>query len=99
MLMLILTLRKKYLNFNYNSLKFLNEISITVYILHQVVLVVVTFYLIPLNLWILQKFLLIIAVSIIVTFGLTLLTREVNILRFLFGMRLKKKKITTESKS
>ncbi|MFX0025092.1 MAG: hypothetical protein ACFE8M_01665 [Candidatus Hermodarchaeota archaeon] len=91
-LILILGLASKYLNFNLKSRKFLNEIVMPFYILHQTIIVIIGFFVIQTNLIILLEYLIISIVSFAITIALVLIIRKVNALRFLFGMSLKNKK-------
>ena len=87
----VIYLGRKFLNFNHKSLKFLNDIVLPFYILHQTIIIIVAFYVIGLDLTTTVKFLIICSVSFAIIMGLILVIRQVNVLRFLFGMRLKKK--------
>jgi hypothetical protein len=62
------------------------------YILHQTIILLVGWYVIPLNLSILLKYLIISPISFLLILALyELLIKRVNAIRFLFGMRPKKK--------
>ncbi|MFX0133982.1 MAG: acyltransferase family protein [Candidatus Hodarchaeota archaeon] len=87
----VIHLGRKFLYFNHKSLKFLNDIVLPFYILHQSVILVVAFYVLPLDLITTVKYFIICSVSFVIIMGLILIIRKVNVLRFLFGMRLKKK--------
>ncbi|MFX1338714.1 MAG: acyltransferase family protein [Promethearchaeota archaeon] len=91
----VIYLGRKFLYFYHKSLKFLNEIVLPFYILHQSVIIVVDFYVLGLDLTIPVKYLIICSVSFVIIMGLILIIRKVNVLRFLFGMRLIKKDIPT----
>jgi hypothetical protein len=91
LIIVITGLASKYLNFNHKSRKFLNEIVMPFYVLHQTIIVIIGFYIVSLELSILIKYLIISSLSFVIVIGLVLIIRKVNILRFLFGMRLKKK--------
>jgi membrane-bound acyltransferase YfiQ involved in biofilm formation len=93
MIILIFSLGRKYLSFNHKSLKFLNEIILPFYIVHQVVLVTVAYFIIQLQLGVFIKLILLITISFVIILGLALIIRQANILRFIFGMKLKKKKM------
>ncbi|MFX1495764.1 MAG: acyltransferase family protein [Promethearchaeota archaeon] len=82
----------KHLNFNSKSRKFLNEIVLPFYILHQTIIIIIGFFIVKLDLIILAKYFIISSLSLAVIIGLILIIRKVNILRFLFGMSLKKLK-------
>ena len=98
---------KRYLGFSYGrslSDKFLiyfGEASYPFYILHQTVLVVIGFYVVQWNALaefgagasVLVKYLTIAVATFLVTTALyEVLVRRINVMRFLFGMRLKTKK-------
>jgi peptidoglycan/LPS O-acetylase OafA/YrhL len=88
----ILSLGTKYLNFNNKVLAYANEAVLPFYLLHQTVIVCVGWFVIPWNMGILPKFLIITVVSfplILLLYELTV--RRFNVVRFFFGMRLKKK--------
>ncbi len=91
-LILILNLGRKHLNIKHSIMKFLSKVSLPFYIIHQTVLVIIAFFLIPLDLAIALEFLLISTISLAIIFGLIFIIMQLNALRFLFGMRLKKKK-------
>ncbi len=91
-LLLILLIGYKYLNEESRPRKFLNELVLPFYILHQTILLLFGFFIIQLNEGILLKYFLVIIPSFICIFILLLIIREENTLRFLFGMRLKQGK-------
>lgn len=69
------------------QLAYLAETSYPLYILHQTVIVVAAFYLVQLpGPWAVQ-WVALLAVTVIVTFGLYEVVRRIGMLRFLFGMR------------
>jgi glucan biosynthesis protein C len=87
-----LSLGAKYLNFNNQALAYANEAVLPFYLLHQTVILCVGWFVIPWNMGILPKFLIIAVVSFILIMALyELLIRRINIVRFFFGMRPKKK--------
>ena len=88
----ILSLGRKFLSFNHKWLKFLNELVLPFYVLHQTVIVVMAFYVVGLNLIVIVKFLIIVLASFAIISLLLAPIRQINVLRFLFGMRLKKRK-------
>ena len=90
----VIYLGRKFLYFNHKSLKFLNDILLPFYILHQTIIIIVAFYVLGLDLTTTAKYLIICSVSFVIIMGLILIIRKVNILRFLFGMRLIKKENT-----
>ena len=91
LIIVVTGLASKHLNFNHKSRKFLNEIVMPFYVLHQTIIVIIGFYIVSLELSILIKYLIISSLSFVIVIGLVLIIRKVNALRFLFGMRLKKK--------
>jgi len=95
-LIVILGLGSKYLNFNHKSRKFLNGIVMPFYVLHQTIIVIIGFFIVQLDSIILVKYLIISVVSFAIIIGLVLIIKQINILRFLFGMGLKKKKVMQE---
>jgi len=93
-LLAILGLGSRYLNFNNRFLNYANEAVLPFYILHQTVIIIIGFYVIQLGTGIAPKYLIVATSSFIVIMAIyELLIRRVNILRFLFGMRLKKKAV------
>lgn len=92
-LIVILGLGSKHLNFNHKSRKFLNEIVMPFYVLHQTVMIIIGFFVVQKSVTIILKFYIISTVSFVIIMALIMIIRQVNILRFLFGMNLKKKKI------
>ena len=90
----ILSLGRKLLSFNHRFLKFSNELVLPFYILHETVIVVMAFYVIGLNLSVIVKYLMIVSASFAIISILLLPIKQINVLRFLFGMRLKKREST-----
>jgi glucan biosynthesis protein C len=87
-----LGLGTRYLNFRTRALEYANEGLLPFYILHQTVLLVVGWYVIPLDLGILPKYLIISSSSFVLILGIyELLIRRFNPIRWIFGMRLRKK--------
>ncbi|MHA2036683.1 MAG: acyltransferase family protein, partial [Promethearchaeota archaeon] len=95
-ILVILGLGSKRLNVNHKSRKILNEIVMPFYILHQTIIVVIGFFIVQLDLIIFIKYLIISSLSFVIITGLVLIIKRINILRFLFGMRLKKRKLEQE---
>jgi len=94
----MLSLGAKYLNFNNKFLAYANEAVLPFYLLHQTVILCVGWFVIPWNMGILPKYLIIAVVSFALIMGLyELLIRRFNIVRFFFGMRPKKKPSETPS--
>jgi hypothetical protein len=88
----ILWLGYRYLNRDSKNRKFLNELVLPFYILHQTVLIVLGFFIIQLELDVLMKFLLILSSAFVCISILLLIIREENTIRFLFGMKMRKDK-------
>jgi glucan biosynthesis protein C len=64
-----------------------------VYILHQTVVIAIGYFVIRWQIGVLPKFLLIVAGSLLVTFGIyEIFVKRTNVTRFLFGMRPLKRK-------
>jgi len=60
------------------------------YILHQTVIVAIAFYVVGWNLMVIEKYLIIVLASFAMICVLLYPVRQINLLRFLFGMRLKR---------
>lgn len=88
----ILSLGAKYLNQPGRTLPYCNEAVLPFYILHQTVLLCVGWFVISWDIGMVPKFL-IIAVSsfVLIMILYEVLVRHFNVMRFLFGMRPKKK--------
>jgi len=94
--MFILSLAAKYLNFNHKVLAYGNEAVLPFYILHQTIILLVGWFVIRWNIGMLPKYLIIAVVSFALIMALyELLVRRFNVVRFLFGMRPKKKRPAT----
>jgi glucan biosynthesis protein C len=88
----ILSLGAKYLNFNNRTLAYGNEAVLPFYIFHQTIILSVGWFVIRWNMGILPKYLIISVVSFVLIMALyELLVRHINIVRFFFGMRSKKR--------
>ena len=84
---------KKYLNFTNSFLKSANKAVYPFYIIHQTVIVAVGYYLVQLDLPIVVKLPLLILISFSMIYGIYhFLIKPFVITRFLFGMRMEKKK-------
>jgi hypothetical protein len=91
--MFILSLAAKYLDFNNKVLAYGNEAVLPFYILHQTIILLVGWYVIPLNLPILVKYLIIGTSAFVLIMAIyEVLIKRINPIRFLFGMRLRKKR-------
>jgi peptidoglycan/LPS O-acetylase OafA/YrhL len=88
-LIAILGFGSRYLNFSNRFLKYANEAVLPFYILHQAVILAIGYYIVRLHLPIAAKFFIIVTVSLLTILGLyDVLVKRINMLRFLFGMRL-----------
>ena len=83
----ILGYGREHLSFNNKFLQVSNELVLPFYILHQAVIVAVSFYVVQLNLIVIEKYLLIVLASFPIIAALLYPISRVNLLRFLFGMR------------
>ncbi|NPD90305.1 MAG: acyltransferase [Asgard group archaeon] len=91
-LIIILNLGDKFLNKKSKTVKTLNELVLPFYIIHFVVVSAVGFYIVQLEFLAISEYLLIFLISLVGIISLLLLIREFNVLRFIFGMRVKKEK-------
>jgi len=79
----------RYLNFSNRFLKYGNEAVLPFYILHQTVILAIGYYIVQLDMAMSAKFLIIAATSFLTIVAFyEVLIRRVNLLRFLFGMKL-----------
>ena len=85
----ILGFGRKYLSFNHKYLKVSNELVLPFYVLHQAIIVAVAFYVVGLNLIVIEKYLLIVLVAFPIIAALLYPVSKLNALRFLFGMRMR----------
>lgn len=89
----ILGLGGLFLNFNNKFLRYANEAVLPFYILHQTIILIVGFYVVQWDMGVAAKYGIITSVSFIAIMAIyELLIRRVNVLRFMFGMRLVKNK-------
>jgi hypothetical protein len=87
----MLSLGAKYLNFKNRVLTYANEAVLPFYIFHQTIILSVGWFVLPWNIGILPKYLIIAVVSFSVIIILyELFVRRINIVRFFFGMRPRK---------
>ena len=87
----LLGLAARYLNRNNRVRVYASEAVLPFYLLHQTVILIVGWFIIPLDLAIMWKYLIIATSSFVLIMALyDLLIKRFNILRLLFGMRLKK---------
>jgi hypothetical protein len=85
----ILGFGTNHLAFNHRYLKTSNELVLPFYVLHQSVIVAVAFYVVGLNLTVIEKYLLVVFLSFPIIAALLFPISKANLLRFLFGMRMK----------
>ena len=89
----ILSFGRKYLSFNNELLQYAREAVLPFYIFHQTVIVVIGFYVVQWHMGVMAKYLVISTASLVITIALyDLLVKRTNVTRFLFGMRLKKRR-------
>ena len=85
----------RYLARNHRVLAYANEAVLPFYILHQPLVLLLGYYIIPLPLSILAKYLLIAPSALLLTLGLyEFAVRRVNLLRYLFGLKPRKRPVT-----
>ena len=88
----ILGYGSRFLNFNNRFLGYANEAVLPFYILHQTVILIIGFYVVQWDMCIAAKYAIIATTSFVAIMAIyDLLVKRINVLRFLFGMRLKKK--------
>jgi hypothetical protein len=91
MLLVVLNFGKQYLSFNHPWLRSINEMGLPFYAIHQPMIILVGFYIVQTALHFVVKYLLICAVSILLSIGIVSLIRRINPFRVLFGLRLRKR--------
>ncbi|MHA2473953.1 MAG: acyltransferase family protein, partial [Promethearchaeota archaeon] len=77
-IILLFSLGRKYLNVNNKSRKFLNEIVMPFYVLHQTIIVLIGFFIVKIDTIIIAKYLIISCTSLLIILGLVLIIRKVN---------------------
>ena len=88
----IVSLGVKYLNFNNKVVNYGNDAVLPFYILHQTIILCIGWFVIQWNMGIAPKYFVIVVLSFTGIMAIyELLIRRINVLRFLFGMRPKKK--------
>jgi glucan biosynthesis protein C len=84
----------KYLSFRSKVLEYCNEAVLPFYILHQTFILLVGWYIVRWNTAIITKFLVISVISfVLIAATYELLIRRFNFIRFVFGMRPKKREV------
>ncbi|MFC2008292.1 acyltransferase family protein [Chloroflexota bacterium] len=87
----ILGFGSRYLNFKNRFLGYANEAVLPFYILHQTIILIIGFFVVQWSMGIAPKYSIIVVTSFVAIIAIyELLVRRFNVLRFLFGMRLKK---------
>jgi len=83
----------RYLNFNNRFLGYASEAVLPFYILHQTTIVTIGFFVVQWSLSAVPKYFIVVIISFVTIMAIyDLLVRRINVLRFLFGMRWKKRK-------
>jgi surface polysaccharide O-acyltransferase-like enzyme len=83
----LLSLAAKHLNFTNKFLAYSNEAVLPFYLFHQTVILIVGWFIVPLEMGVLAKFLLIAVISFPTILLLyEVFVRRINVMRFLFGM-------------
>ncbi len=85
----ILGFGRKHLSFDHKYLKISNELVLPFYVLHQSVVVAIAFYVVGFDLIVIEKYLLIVLAAFSTIAALLYPISKINLLRFLFGMRMK----------
>lgn len=89
-LIVILGFGNKFLNFSHKWLVYLNEAAFPIYIIHQSVLVIVGYYMLQLNLAIFPKFLIIMMLTLTISWLLyEFVIKRLAVTRWLFGVKTK----------
>lgn len=89
-LVAILGFGSKYLNFNNELLKYAREAVLPFYVLHQTIIVTIGFYIANWETSVMAKYLILSTLSFVVIIAIyDLLIKRVDLLRFLFGMKVK----------
>ncbi|NPD90307.1 MAG: acyltransferase family protein, partial [Asgard group archaeon] len=89
-LVALLALGSKFLDRNNKARKFLNELVLPFYVMHQTIIVVIAFFIVQLNMHFFAKYIILIITSFTACVILLLIIKYINPLRFIFGMRWKK---------
>lgn len=85
----ILGFGRKHLSIDHKYLKTSNELVLPFYILHQSVIVAIAFYVVGFDLIVVEKYLLVVLAYFPIIVALLYPISKINVLRFLFGMRMK----------
>jgi len=88
----ILGLASRFLNFNNRFLGYANEAVLPFCILHQTIILIIGFFVVQWSIGTAPKYFIVVVLSFLGIMAIyDLLVRRINVLRFLFGMRPKKK--------
>lgn len=80
----------QYLNFSNGFLRYASEASLPFYILHQPILLIVSFYVLKWNVGFLPQILMLVTVAFVaIVLCYEFLIRRINLLRFLFGLKVR----------
>lgn len=80
-------LGRRYLNFTNRLLKYAGEAALPVYILHQMVIIAVGFYVVAWDIPLLVRYVMLLSAGFVLTLGLYEAIRRFNVTRFLFGLK------------
>ena len=97
-IMFFLAFFARYLNFNHTMLIPANTGILPIYILHQTLIIVIGFYVVNMELSIFLKFTLIVLIAIPASVIIYKIIQTNNVLRFLFGLKVKPKKNSIPSR-
>ncbi|NHJ87966.1 MAG: acyltransferase [Asgard group archaeon] len=86
----LFALGSKFLNRDNKARKFMNELVMPFYVIHQTIIVVIGFFIVQLNMYFLVKYLIIIVTSFTACVILLMPIKYLNPLRVIFGMRWKR---------
>ncbi|MFC1904582.1 hypothetical protein ACFLXT_02325 [Chloroflexota bacterium] len=88
----MLGLGSRFLNINNRFLGYASEAVLPYYILHQTIIIIIGFFVIQWSMGIAPKYIIVVLSSFVGIMAIyDLLVRRINVLRFLFGMRLRRK--------
>ena len=89
----VLYFSQRFLNIGNGIIKYINEAILPLYVMHYLMIVVVFFFISPLDIAVMAKFLIVLVLSLAATlFVYELLVRRIPIARWLFGMKLRESK-------
>jgi glucans biosynthesis protein C len=85
------------LNFSNKLLKYSVDAVLPVYILHQSIIIVIGYYIIQWNSGVILKYPAVVLATLIISLGIYEIVKRVNVTRFLFGIKSKKKNSAVKS--